>query len=418
MRPLRPVVLLSILTALPAFPAARLTYMINGTAVPVSWTSFPIGYSVDRRVAQAMPGGVAQVERAVNEWSNVAGTQVAFQDRGVADGLTAGQDGQSTITLADDLFANQRFLALTTNWYDDSGHIIEADIQIDPMSIKSGYNLQQLIEHESGHLLGLDHSAVLSSVMYPYVGTGGVTSLDSDDRIAISTMYGKSANGATLQGRVSGDDGGIYAAQVVALNDSGEPVATALSGPDGSFTLQGLPSGNYRIYAEPLDGPVNVSNLSGSWRNAKVKSFPTEFADDGATVRVESGKIYGNINVNGAGAVQLNPKWIGACGPTSTAINLGAMPVVLRAGQIVTIGVGGDGFVGGVTKFDIPNPGFVRTSDFNWSGNYVSATYRLNLDTPPGSVVVLVKSGLESAALTGALRVEPKTRSRAVVAGK
>ena len=411
--------LLFFLVAVPAFPAARLTYSINGTAVPVAWTSFPISYAIDRRVADAVPDGVAQIERAVNEWATVAGADITFHDLGVVD-AKPGQDGRSIITLTDDLFANQRFIALTTSWYDDAGHVVEADIQVDGTAIKGGYSLQHLVEHETGHLLGLDHSAVLSSVMYPYIAAGGVSTLDSDDRIAIATMYPKATAtvGATLQGRVSGDDGGIFAAQVVALSDAGEPVATGLTDRDGAFTLQGMPSGNYRIYAEPLDGPFSVQNLSGSWRTAKVTSFPTQFASGGASIHVESGKIYGNINVNGAGAVQLNPRWVGACAAGSTNASLAGMPITLRAGQSVTIVLGGDGFLSGVTTFDIPSPGFHRISDFTWTGNSVAATFRIALDTPPGSVVLLAKSGNESAALTGALRVEPKARMRAVVAGK
>ena len=419
MRPLR-TLLLSLLVAVPAFPAARLTYNINGTAVPVTWKAFPISYSIDRRVADATPNGVAQIEQAIDDWSAVPDVLVAFASKGVADGLKAGKDGQNTITLADELFANQHYIAMTTNWYDDEGHVIEADIQIDPMAMKSGYNMLQLIEHESGHLLGLDHSAVLTSVMYPYVGNGAASVLDSDDRIVISTMYPRVAPvvGATLQGRVSGDDGGIFAAQVVAINDAGEPVATALTAQDGTYTLSGMPSGNYRVYAEPLDGPVNVSNLSGAWRMAKVKSFPTQFADGGTPLQVESGKMYGNINVNGAGAVQLNPRWIGGAAPYSQSVSLGAMPIVVKAGQLMTIAVGGDGFLSGVTTFDIASPGFQRVSDFSWSGNYVSATFRVNLDAPAGSVVVLARSGSESAALTGALRVERRGRTRSVIARK
>ncbi len=394
--------------------------MVNGNAVPVAWTSFPISYSIDRRVADAVPGGAPQIDRAVSDWTTVPGAQITFNDVGVRDGVQAGKDGQSTITMAEDLFAGQRFLALTTNWYDDSGHVVEADIQIDPSAISGGYNLQQLVRHETGHLLGLDHSAVLSSAMYPYVGTAGGTTLDSDDRVAIATIYPKPsvAQGATLQGRVSGDSGGIYAAQVVALNDRGEPVATGLSGQDGSFTLQNIPSGNYRIYAEPLDGPVNVSNLSGTWRSAKVTSFPTQFADGGTPIHVEAGKIYGNINVNGAGAVQLNPKWIGLCGVGGTNVSLGAMPIAIHAGQAVTIAVGGDGFLSGVTTFEIPSPNFRRISDFKWSGNYVSATFETTLNAPTGSVIILAHSGNDSAALTGALRVEARARNRAVAASK
>ncbi|MEA2413544.1 MAG: Carboxypeptidase regulatory-like domain, partial [Thermoanaerobaculia bacterium] len=235
------------------------------------------------------------------------------------------------------------------------------------------------------------------------------------DRVAIGAAYAKNkpATGATLEGRVYGDDGGIFAAQVVAVNDKGEPVSTALSDKNGNFSMQGVPSGTYRIYAEPLDGPFAVQNLSGFWQSAKVTSFPTQYAD-GGPLHVENGRIYGNLNVNGAGSVRLNPKWIGAWATGTDNVSLQAMPTMLHAGTTMTLGVGGDGFTSGMTTFDVPNPGFHRTSDFKWSGNYVCATFSVDAATPAGSVVVMVKSGNESAALTGALRIEPSTRSRGV----
>src|SRR4051812_7333981 len=83
----RPSVLLSlVLIAAPAYPAARLTYIVHGAPVPVTWTSFPINYAVDRRVADAM-GGVTQIDRAVAEWAGVPGAEIAFNDLGVRDGL-------------------------------------------------------------------------------------------------------------------------------------------------------------------------------------------------------------------------------------------------------------------------------------------------------------------------------------------
>jgi hypothetical protein len=403
--------------AVPVFGAARLTYFSNGTLIPVAWpdNAFPIRYAIDRGVTQVIPEVAALLEQGGKDWAAVPDTDVAFQSLGVVDGASAGKDGRNTVSMANDLFADQKFIALTTNWYDDSGRILEADIQIDPTAVSGGYNLQQVVEHEMGHVLGLDHSAVLSSVMYPYIGTGTTVSLDSDDRVAITNAYAKTkpAAGATLEGRVYGDDGGIFAAQVVAVNDEGQPVATGLTDKNGNFSLQGVPGGTYRIYAEPLDGPFSVQNLSSAWQSAKVTSFPTQYADGGA-LHVESGRIYGNLNVNGAGTVQLNPKWIGSCPAGSANVSLQAMPTTLHAGSTVTLSIGGDGFTSGTTTFDIPNAGFHRVSDFKWGGNYVSATFTVDAATPPGSFVVMVKSGNDSAALTGALRIEPSLRSRGV----
>jgi len=403
------------LAATPATGSVRLTFQLNGTPVPVSWpaSAFPIRYAVDQRVAAAFPAGV--IDRAFNDWTTVSDARVTFQSSGIVS-ARPGKDGQNSVTYVDDLFKDQNFLALTTNWYDDSGHISEADIQIDPWVVPGGYNLQLLVEHEVGHLLGLDHSAVLSSVMYPFVGRGGLASLDSDDRVGIANLYPNAERmlaSATLTGRVVGDNGGIYAAQVVALNGNGEPVASVLTDQQGAFEMQGVPAGTYRLYAEPLDGPVDVHNLSGSWQGAKTYSFPTEFAD-GGPLRVEAGRIYGNLVVHSVGSVKLNPKWIGAFMPGSSDVNMGATTVALSPGQHLSIAVGGDGFLSGVTTFEIPNQGFHRDSDFSYSGNYLYATFTLSPDTPAGSVVVLVHSGNESAALTGALRVATAVRTRVI----
>jgi predicted Zn-dependent protease len=184
---------IAVTVALPAFSAARLTYQIRDAEVQVAWpqSSFPMRYEVDRRVVNATPEAAVTVDRAFAEWAAAIDTNVSFTNGGVRDGLTAGKDGHNTISIADDLFAGQRYVALTTNWYDDDGTMREGDIQLDPSALTGNYNLQQVVAHEIGHVLGLDHSAVISSVMYPYVGRGGTLALDSDDRVAITSIYPK-----------------------------------------------------------------------------------------------------------------------------------------------------------------------------------------------------------------------------------
>ncbi len=404
---------------MPLYAAARLTYQLNNAPVPVAWAakSFPIRYAVDGRIA-ANPQNLALVERAFNEWTTIPDVEVSFQDAGVVNGLKAGKDGINSVSLVDDLFQDQKFIALTTNWYDNNGTMIEADIQIDPAGLTSDYNSRLLVEHEVGHVLGLDHSGVLSSVMYPYVGRGGSAVLDSDDRIGIAMMYPKSdpTSGATVRGEVRGNEGGIFAAQVVAVNDRGEPVATALTNEQGEYELRGVPTGNYRIYAEPLDGPVDTRNLSGVWRQAKVESFPTQFVDGGA-IHFESGKIYGNLIVNSTGApVRLNPRFIGASPAGSGDFSLSSTPVSIKAGETMQLAVAGDGFTSGMTTFEVMSPGIRRISDFRYAANFAYATFSVAPDVPAGSAVILVKSGNETATLTGALRVEGTPRLR--IAGR
>lgn len=420
MRPRLLAVVLGIFTlALPAWAATRLTYDIGGgRTVTVAWpaSAFPLKFAVDSRLAGATPNARQLVEGAEAQWSAVPDSYVAFAPLTVESGLHAGIDHRNTITIADDLFAGQKCLAFTTPVHDDAGNLVDTDIQIDSSVPSGNYNLQELVTHELGHALGLDHSPVLSATMYPWIAPNVTTPLDSDDRIAIATIYPRVESGATLEGHISGADGAIFAAQVVAVNAQGEPVATGLSDQNGDFQLKNVPAGDYRVYAEPLDGPVSIDNLTGVWRNAKGASFPTQFATGGQPLHVESGRIYGNLTVTTQGAVLLNPQTIGVAAVGSGDLKLTSAPVSIQPGITTQIAIGGLG-LGTGTTFEVLNPGFHRTSDFTFGPNYSRATFRVDSNISDRSAVILVHQGNDMAALTGALRIDgsgPAVHPRAV----
>jgi hypothetical protein len=401
--------------AAPLFASSRLTYELMGQPTPITWPAerMPIAYTIDQKVVDRFPGAKANIDAAFADWAAVPNTSLRFRSAGVTAGGKAGQDNTNLVTLAADMFGNTSYLAFTTNWYDDrTGTILEADIQIDPNIGAGGYDLQQVVEHEVGHFVGFDHSAVVSSILFPYIAPRGKAVLASDDRVAIATVYPAPTmtDVATLRGSVVGDSGGIFGAQVVAMNTNGEPVATALTDSAGNFELTSLPTGDYRIYAEPLDGPVTASNLAGVYAGSHCAPFHTRFMTD--PIKVENGRMYGNLVVNsGGGTTTLNPKFVGVMAPNGYDVSLGFAPANVKAGSIVTVAVGGDGFTSGMTTFEVVNPSFRRVSDFKYSANYLTATFQIAAGAPSGSAVILVHSGSETAALTGGLRIEGTSSS-------
>ena len=110
--------------------------------------------------------------------------------------------------------------------------------------------------HEIGHALGLQHTWTSSAMSQDIVrNTSRARPLDVDDIAALSLLYGKQnwqADYGSISGRVAYANGSpAVLASVVAINPTGSAVS-ALTNPDGTYRIDGVPAGNYLLYVHPL----------------------------------------------------------------------------------------------------------------------------------------------------------------------
>jgi hypothetical protein len=88
-------------------------------------------------------------------------------------------------------------IALTTLSVDiRTGRILDADVEINSFGTNIttsdtniGADLESIVMHESGHFLGLAHSAVMSATMFPNYPGIAIRSLDPDDEQGICKAY-------------------------------------------------------------------------------------------------------------------------------------------------------------------------------------------------------------------------------------
>ena len=370
---------------------------------------------------------VGAARRALMRWSSLSNINfvVTWSTATSISPADAG-DGVSLLTIADtpenESFNFETTTGRTRVFFDpENGNIAEADISINPRpraedgtqlqfstdGTPGTYDLEATFTHEIGHLLGLDHSAVLSSTMQSrqaFNGTFGLPALtertlSEDDRQKVRTLYGPKVKLGRIEGRLADNR---LAGVLTPLNGvnvwaesvaNGRVIASDVTAEDGSYKLEGLTPGQYRVI-------VASGSDTQKFRSFELSSQVAVRAD-GATPL--------NSNLLSPQPSVLNPRALGLNAELSTV----ALP--LAPGKRVKIYLGGEGVdqVPGTSiavnsPFFTIDPASLTREQIAAPFPVVSIELQVAANAPFGDYTLRLQSNSgETAYVPGAITIDP-----------
>jgi hypothetical protein len=409
-----------------AYSFVRLTTN-DGNNVGLHWApnAQPVPFTIQAQGSKDVPdqSGAQAIRLAFDTWSQVPGAGLRFAENASHASMpkTHANDGVNLVffdeTDATGLFVNADFIiAITPVFFDGSGNLLDADIVFNGaahsfstnLSVNT-YDIQSIATHEIGHFLGLDHAGIYGATMIPFAFEQDtrLRSLAQDDIAGITSIYpaGTAAPLGRIQGQVllDGSSGAtpVDGAHVVVVNPaSGEPQSSTLTLADGSFSVEGLEPGNFRVYVEPLDGPTTGANLQRG-TGSVMTGFTTTFVGGVATPAV-FGVGVGSTMSTGAIHVQARSGF-------NISGVIGGQSQVLR-GSTANFQLTGDGLVAGL-DVEVDGPGIHLSGGSNTGTLLAGAGFQVAVDAgaPTGIHDIYVfrtgPSGREMVALPGGLEV-------------
>ena len=161
--------------------------------------------------------------------------------------------------------------------------------------------------HEMGHALGLQHTFTSSTMSQ---ATTRATTLsrpvDADDVAGLSVLYPAAsfAQFGSITGRITSAGNGVHLSSVVAIRAGGSAVS-AFTRQDGTYRIDGVPPGQYFVYAHPLPpdadikGPWNADGSVSAASGATNSLFYPATTDlsQATPVSVQAAKSTDGINI-------------------------------------------------------------------------------------------------------------------------
>jgi len=155
--------------------------------------------------------------------------------------------------------------------------------------------------HEMGHALGLQHTFTSATMSQATTRATTLTDpLGADDVAGISALYPNAgfAQFGSITGQVTVGGQPVHLASVVAIQ-AGADAVSAVTNPDGSFRIDGIPPGQYYVYAHTMPPDADIFGPWNADGTVAAASGPvnTVFYATTSAVQVQAGMVTGGINI-------------------------------------------------------------------------------------------------------------------------
>ena len=133
------------------------------------WGSWPVTFYVNPATPDLSPAAaIAATQFALNVWNTQGGSPFRFQYGGTNNDTTTGYDHRNVVIFRNE--SNGSTIATNYSWWDGSNRLVDSDVVVwDGLytffvgisgcgGVSYAAYLEDILTHEFGHALGLNHS--------------------------------------------------------------------------------------------------------------------------------------------------------------------------------------------------------------------------------------------------------------------